>query len=213
MRRVWHGPSRCRATGGVLRAHSSLALQYNSRFRGGSGASACISVATRILNRVTRRPYSLLLTAALAFSSIFPASLLNAQALTPSAEQLEMLRSLSPEQREYLSAVKDSADSLLSLLEDILDFSKIEARRLDLEQTDFNLRDLLEDSVRILALRADAKNLELACHIPPEAPEVLAGKRPPSRRRWPSATHGPLSPGGQKPKPSSENSTVGVKLS
>jgi len=89
--------------------------------------------------------------------------------------ELALDSNLRPEQREYLSAVKDSADSLLSLLEDILDFSKIEARRLDLEQTDFNLRDLLEDSVRILALRADAKNLELACHIPPEAPEVVTG--------------------------------------
>jgi two-component system sensor histidine kinase/response regulator len=82
---------------------------------------------------------------------------------------------LRPEQREYLTAVKESADSLLSLIEDILDFSKVEARRLDLEHTEFNLRDLLEDTLHILALRAQSKDLELACHIPPEAPEVVAG--------------------------------------
>jgi len=63
----------------------------------------------------------------------------------------------------------------LSLIEDILDFSKIEARRLDLEHTEFNLRDVLEDTLRLLALRAQTKGLELACHIPPDAPEVVAG--------------------------------------
>jgi two-component system sensor histidine kinase/response regulator len=88
---------------------------------------------------------------------------------------------LRPKQREYLTAVKQSADSLLSLIEDILDFSKIEARRLDLEHKEFNLRDLLEDTLRILALRAESKDLELACHIPPEVPEVVAGD--PSRLR------------------------------
>ena len=89
--------------------------------------------------------------------------------------ELALDTDLRPGQREYLAAVKGSADSLLNLLEDILDFSKIEARRMDLEHTDFNLRDLLEDTLRILALRAESKELELACHIPPEAPAVVTG--------------------------------------
>ena len=82
---------------------------------------------------------------------------------------------LRPEQREYLAAVKKSADFLLSLIEDILDFSKIEARRLDLEHIEFNLRDLLEDTLRILAMPAESKDLELVCRIPPDTPEFVAG--------------------------------------
>jgi len=82
---------------------------------------------------------------------------------------------LTPEQREYLDMVKSSADSLTTLINDILDFSKIEAGRLDLEPIDFGLRDCLDDTMRILAVRAHAKGLELACHILPEVPDALIG--------------------------------------
>ncbi len=82
---------------------------------------------------------------------------------------------LGPQQREYLATVKDSADSLLNLINDILDFSKIEARRLDLDHTEFNLRDVLENTLKVFALRAHEKRLELACHIPSEVPEALVG--------------------------------------
>src|SRR5262249_25893131 len=82
---------------------------------------------------------------------------------------------LTAEQREYLGMVKASADSLLALINDILDFSKIEARKLVLESLDFNLPDLLGDTMKSLALRAQQKGLELACHIPPEVPEVVTG--------------------------------------
>ncbi|MEN6356217.1 MAG: response regulator [Armatimonadota bacterium] len=82
---------------------------------------------------------------------------------------------LTPEQMEYLDAVKSSADSLLSVINDILDFSKIEARKLDLDSTDFSVRESLEDTVKTLALRAHAKGLELACHIEPDVPDALVG--------------------------------------
>jgi PAS domain S-box-containing protein len=82
---------------------------------------------------------------------------------------------LAPEQREYLTIVKDSANSLLELLNDILDFSKIEAGKLDLDPVEFSLRDDLEVAMKALAVRAHKKGLELACHIPPEAPEILLG--------------------------------------
>ena len=72
---------------------------------------------------------------------------------------------LNSEQREYLSLVKASADALLSIINDILDFSKIEAGRLDLDPAPFALRDSLDDTVRILAVRAHAKGLELACRV------------------------------------------------
>ena len=82
---------------------------------------------------------------------------------------------LDPDQREYLSLVKTSADALLLLINDILDFSKIEAGRLDLEPIAFDLRDSLGDTVKTMALRAHAKNLELLCDIRPDVPEVLIG--------------------------------------
>jgi two-component system sensor histidine kinase/response regulator len=82
---------------------------------------------------------------------------------------------LTPEQNEYLTIVKDSANSLFELLNDILDFSKIEAGKLDLEPIDFSLRDDLEVAMKALAIRAHKKGLELACHIPAEVPDTLLG--------------------------------------
>ena len=82
---------------------------------------------------------------------------------------------LSVEQREYLTTVKSSAESLLEIVNDVLDFSKIEARRLDLERTEFDLRDGVEDAARLLGVRAAEKNIELACHIAPDVPEILLG--------------------------------------
>ncbi|HYK90767.1 MAG TPA: response regulator [Acidobacteriota bacterium] len=89
--------------------------------------------------------------------------------------ELALATSLTHEQREYLEAVQDAASSLLMLVNDILDFSKIEAHKLNLERLDFNLRDTLEDALKVLALRAHEKGLELACHIPSETPDTLVG--------------------------------------
>jgi signal transduction histidine kinase len=82
---------------------------------------------------------------------------------------------LTSEQREYLETVRDSANALLRLLNDILDFSKIEAGKLHMEAVPFPLRDSLQDTMRALAVRADAKGLELACHIPHSLPDILVG--------------------------------------
>ena len=82
---------------------------------------------------------------------------------------------LSPQQREYLSMAKTSADSLLSILNDILDFSKIEMRKLELEEIPFSTRDHLAEVVRPLALRADQKGLEVVCHVLSNVPSVVAG--------------------------------------
>lgn len=82
---------------------------------------------------------------------------------------------LSSEQREYLQMVKASADALLAVINDILDFSKIEARKLQLETIDFCLRDLLGDTMKALALRAEQKGLELALHVAPDVPDALLG--------------------------------------
>ena len=82
---------------------------------------------------------------------------------------------LSAEQREYLSMVKSSADSLLSILNDILDFSKIEMRKLELEPIPFSVRDHLADLLKPLALRAEQKHLELVCHVLPDVAHVAVG--------------------------------------
>jgi PAS domain S-box-containing protein len=82
---------------------------------------------------------------------------------------------LSNEQREYLTTVKSSAESLLTLLNDILDFSKIEAGKLELDPIDFDLRNGLADTLNTLAVRAHSKHLELACHVESDVPDTLVG--------------------------------------
>ena len=82
---------------------------------------------------------------------------------------------LSLEQRGYLDMVKNSADSLLAVINTILDFSKIEAGKLDMEAIAFGLRDILEPTLKTLALRAHDKSLALNCQFPPDVPENLVG--------------------------------------
>jgi PAS domain S-box-containing protein len=82
---------------------------------------------------------------------------------------------LTSEQREYLGLVKLSADSLLRLINDILDFSKIEAGKLELEETEFKIRDLFSDTLKTLAVRADQKRLELSARVSAEVPKAMVG--------------------------------------
>jgi signal transduction histidine kinase len=64
---------------------------------------------------------------------------------------------LDPAQREYVETIRDSASALLRIINDILDFSKIEAGKLDLERAPLDLRDLVQDVVRLLGVPAQAK--------------------------------------------------------
>jgi signal transduction histidine kinase/ActR/RegA family two-component response regulator len=82
---------------------------------------------------------------------------------------------LSEEQRDNLSTVKSSADSLLSILNDILDFSKIESRKLELEAAPFALRPWLAATLKPLSLQAHQKGLELICDIAPAVPVAVIG--------------------------------------
>lgn len=82
---------------------------------------------------------------------------------------------LDHEQREYLEMVKSSADALLELINDILDFSKVEAGKLELELRDFAVRELLDETLRLLALRAHQHGLELLYEVAPEVPQMLLG--------------------------------------
>jgi two-component system sensor histidine kinase/response regulator len=82
---------------------------------------------------------------------------------------------LAPDQRKYLRIFRRAGGNLLSLINDILDLSKVEAGHLELESTDFDLSDLVEKSIEILAMRANEKNLELACHLSPDVPRAVIG--------------------------------------
>jgi CheY-like chemotaxis protein len=89
--------------------------------------------------------------------------------------ELALQTTLTSEQREYLGLVKASGGSLLTVINDILDFSKIEAGRLEVETIPFSLRESLGDAMKMLALEAHRKGLELAYEIAPDTPDALLG--------------------------------------
>lgn len=89
--------------------------------------------------------------------------------------ELALQTPLNAEQRDYLLTVKDSADTLLTLLNDILDFSKIEAGRLTLESIPYDPRDLMDRTLASLAVRAHAKGLELVGDVHADVPTGLTG--------------------------------------
>ncbi len=78
-------------------------------------------------------------------------------------------------QREYLTMVLESGESLLAIINEILDFSKIEAGKMKLELVDFDIWDVVGDAAKSLALRAHSKGLELAYHIDHAIPAMLVG--------------------------------------
>jgi CheY-like chemotaxis protein/HPt (histidine-containing phosphotransfer) domain-containing protein len=80
---------------------------------------------------------------------------------------------LDESQREYAEAIAASGEALLTIIDDILDFSKIEAGKLELDPTDFDLREAIERACGMLAARAHEKGLELAVAIAPEVPALV----------------------------------------
>jgi signal transduction histidine kinase/CheY-like chemotaxis protein/ligand-binding sensor domain-containing protein len=89
--------------------------------------------------------------------------------------QLALDTDLDAEQREYLTMAQSSAEALLTVINDILDFSKIEAGKLDLDPTEFPLRDSIGDAIQALALRAHEKRLELIVDVAATVPDTLIG--------------------------------------
>jgi signal transduction histidine kinase/CheY-like chemotaxis protein len=82
---------------------------------------------------------------------------------------------LNPEQRKYLRIFRRAGSTLLNLINDILDLSKVEAGHLELESIDFDLSEVIDKAVEILAMRANEKGLELACRLAPDVPTFLIG--------------------------------------
>ncbi|MEY4706247.1 MAG: hypothetical protein RL042_2452 [Nitrospirota bacterium] len=82
---------------------------------------------------------------------------------------------LSQDQQEYVQRFSRAANSLLDLITDILDISKIEAGHLELESVPFDLHDLIDKIAELMAVRANAKHLELAAFIHPDVPAYVVG--------------------------------------
>jgi two-component system, sensor histidine kinase and response regulator len=82
---------------------------------------------------------------------------------------------LTPEQRDYAETIRLSGENLLTVINDILDFSKVEAGRMELEVTDFDPRNVVEETLGLFAERLNAKDLDLPNVIEDTVPSVLRG--------------------------------------
>lgn len=82
---------------------------------------------------------------------------------------------LTPDQRKYLRIFRRAGGTLLNLINDILDLSKVEAGHLELETIEFDLNEVLDKAIDILAMRANEKGLELTSHIDRQVPCDLIG--------------------------------------
>lgn len=82
---------------------------------------------------------------------------------------------LMPDQRKYLRIFRRAGGTLLHLINDILDLSKIETGHLELETIPFDLAEVLDKAIEILAMRAHEKHLELTAHLSPAVPCQLIG--------------------------------------
>ncbi len=89
--------------------------------------------------------------------------------------ELVLTTDLKKTQREYLQNVNKSAYNLLAIINDILDFSKIEAGKLIIDDSEFKLAELIEETIDILSIKAQEKNLELICNIDPGLPSQFLG--------------------------------------
>lgn len=82
---------------------------------------------------------------------------------------------LTEQQRHFAQKIDDSARSLLTVINDVLYFSKIEAGKLTLENVDFELHEVVENAVALVADPAHRKGLEVICSIAPEVPTRVRG--------------------------------------
>ena len=82
---------------------------------------------------------------------------------------------LGVEQRDYAETIRDSARALLAVINDILDFSKIEAGKLELVVEPIDVRDLQDDVMRLMAIQAKPKNLQITTCVDPAVPRCVRG--------------------------------------
>jgi len=89
--------------------------------------------------------------------------------------QLVLNTALDSEQREYLSTVRESAESLLVVINDILDFSKIEAGKMELASQPFDLMKCVGDSLAMFSWKAQEKGIRLTLKCSPDLPRMVKG--------------------------------------
>ncbi|MGD0201345.1 MAG: response regulator [Bryobacteraceae bacterium] len=89
--------------------------------------------------------------------------------------ELVLSTDLSPEQREFLCAVRSSADSLLVILNEILDYSKIEAGKMVLDPVPFDLAEMVGETMKSMTVLRHRQGLELAYRVDPQLPPMLIG--------------------------------------
>jgi CheY-like chemotaxis protein/anti-sigma regulatory factor (Ser/Thr protein kinase) len=82
---------------------------------------------------------------------------------------------LTPTQRERFLDIKNSGESLLDIINEILDISKIEADKLELEEIEFSLREVIEKVVNLLSVKVFQEKLEFICEIDPTIPDIILG--------------------------------------
>ncbi|MGM0508872.1 MAG: response regulator [Fusobacteriota bacterium] len=82
---------------------------------------------------------------------------------------------LDEEQKKLIGYINISADHLMEIINDILDISKIEAGRIEIENREFNIRDMIKDIIEMFSLNAHEKGLELVYYIEPNIPEIIIG--------------------------------------
>jgi len=89
---------------------------------------------------------------------------------------LALKTDLTAKQRDYVSKIQSSANSLLGIINDILDFSKIEAGKLDMEQVEFDLAETLDNVANVITVKAQEKeNLEVLFYLDTKVPNLLVG--------------------------------------
>ncbi|WP_158261291.1 MULTISPECIES: CHASE domain-containing protein [Pirellulaceae] len=82
---------------------------------------------------------------------------------------------LTEDQRDYLSTVSDSSNTLLQIINDILDISKIEAGKIELDEEEFQPREFIANLLRAVTAKLQDRPVELVCQIEPNVPRVLIG--------------------------------------
>lgn len=88
---------------------------------------------------------------------------------------LILMDDLGELQKERIHDLKNSAESLLDIINEILDISKIEADKLELEEIEFSLRKVVEKAIQLLSVKAFEKNIELICQISSDLPDIFTG--------------------------------------
>ena len=89
--------------------------------------------------------------------------------------ELALSSELDDEQRECLETALSSSETLLEIVNEVLDFSKIEAGKLEIEQVEFDLRDVVETGAELLAAQACRKGIEMVVFIDPDIPSRFMG--------------------------------------